>query len=190
VNGLNQFLTAGPASFTYDLNGNLTSDGGASFTYDEENRLVAASGARTAALTYDPLGRLYETSGGSAGVTRFLYDGDELVAEYNGTCLPFPNASAGGCGTLLRRYVHGASVDDPLVWYEGATVSAASRRHLYADQQSSITTLSDANGVPLAGTIERHDHRGACQSAGLQPRLLCCPAAHRPFGARHHCSHS
>jgi hypothetical protein len=29
------------------------------------------------------LGRLYETSGGAAGITRFLYDGDEVVAEYN-----------------------------------------------------------------------------------------------------------
>jgi hypothetical protein len=34
-------------------------------------------------LRYDPLGRLYETSGGAAGITRFLYDGDALVAEYN-----------------------------------------------------------------------------------------------------------
>ena len=42
-------------------------------------------------LSYDPLGRLFHTSGGSAGVTQFLYDGDELVAEYNGS------------GKLLRR---------------------------------------------------------------------------------------
>jgi YD repeat-containing protein len=32
-------------------------------------------------LSYDPLGRLYETSG-PAGTTRFLYDGDALVGEY------------------------------------------------------------------------------------------------------------
>lgn len=36
-------------------------------------------------------GRLHSTSGGSAGETRFLYDGDELIAEYD------------GAGTLLRR---------------------------------------------------------------------------------------
>jgi len=36
----------------------------------------------------NPLGRLYEVSG-STGTTRFLYDGDALVAEYatNGTML-------------------------------------------------------------------------------------------------------
>jgi hypothetical protein len=64
--------------------------------------LVSASGATTAALRYDPLGRLYETSGGVAGITRFLYDGDELVAEYSGT------------GALLRRYGHGLGDDDPV----------------------------------------------------------------------------
>ena len=70
------------------------------------NRLITATGARNAALSYDPLGRLYQVS--SAGVTtRFLYDGDALVAEYNAT------------GTMLRRYVHGSRVDEPWAWYEG-----------------------------------------------------------------------
>ncbi|HEX8585233.1 MAG TPA: hypothetical protein VF680_12570, partial [Allosphingosinicella sp.] len=68
--------------------------------YDAENRLVGASTG--AALVYDPLGRLFETSGGSAGVTRFLYDGDALVAEYSGS------------GTLLRRYLHGTGDDTPI----------------------------------------------------------------------------
>jgi YD repeat-containing protein len=35
---------------------------------------VSASGAKSAALKYDPLGRLYEVSTPSA-VTRFVYDG-------------------------------------------------------------------------------------------------------------------
>jgi hypothetical protein len=71
-----------------------------------ENRLVTASGATIAGLRYDPLGRLYETtgSGGGAATTRFVYDGDELIAEYNSS------------GTLLRRYAHGSGVDDPVVW--------------------------------------------------------------------------
>ena len=56
-----------PATFAYDANGNLTSDGSSTFVYDVENRLVSASGAKTAALVYDPLGRLFQTSGGAAG---------------------------------------------------------------------------------------------------------------------------
>ncbi len=117
TNGLNQYSVVGQASLGYDANGNLTSDGSTSFLYDVENRLTSASGATTATLSYDPLGRLYQTAGPSgAGTTRFLYDGDELVAEYD------------GAGALLRRYVHGAAVDDPIVWYEGASLT--DRRHL------------------------------------------------------------
>ena len=59
VNGLNQYTSAGPATFGYDANGNLTSDGASSFVYDVENRLVSRTGAATANLRYDPLGRLY-----------------------------------------------------------------------------------------------------------------------------------
>lgn len=59
TNGLNQYTVAGPATFTYDANGNLTSGGSTSFVYDIENRLVSASGAKTAGLTYDPMGRLF-----------------------------------------------------------------------------------------------------------------------------------
>ncbi len=70
--------------------------------YDAENRPVRASGATSAMLAYDPLGRLWQVSGGS-GTTRFVYDGDRLVAEYN------------GAGSLLRRYVHGPGVDELVV---------------------------------------------------------------------------
>jgi hypothetical protein len=43
----------------------------------------------------------------AAGVTTNLtYDGADLVAEYD------------GAGILLRRYVHGPGVDEPLVAYE------------------------------------------------------------------------
>jgi hypothetical protein len=83
---LNQYTAAGPATFTYDANGNLTSDGSTSFVYDIENRLVSASGAKTAALVYDPMGRLFETSGAlGVNLTRYLYDGDELVACHRNT---------------------------------------------------------------------------------------------------------
>ncbi|MGA9581596.1 MAG: hypothetical protein WBR13_06475, partial [Allosphingosinicella sp.] len=61
TNGLNQYSGttssgASPATYTYDLNGNLTSDGSRFYVYDVENRLVSASGAATAAMVYDPLG--------------------------------------------------------------------------------------------------------------------------------------
>ena len=136
TNGLNQYTGAGPKSFTYDANGNLTSDGGTTYAYDVENRLISASGSTTATLTYDPLGRLFQTSGGASGTTQFLYDGDALVAEYNGS------------GTLLRRYAHGPGVDEPLIWYEGTNLS--SRRLLRADHQGSIVAVTDSAGASIA----------------------------------------
>lgn len=147
VNGLNQYVSAGSAAFTYDPNGNLTSDGANSYIYDSENRLVSVSGSRSASLRYDPLGRLYETGTSLSpnGVTtRFLYDGDELVAEYD------------IYGNLLRRYVHGAKTDDPVAWYEGASLTT--RRHLQADYQGNIVSYADAAGNVIG--INSYDEWG------------------------------
>jgi len=130
VNGLNQYTTAGPASFTYDANGNLTSDGSGTYVYDVENRLIAGPGG--ASLVWDPMGRLFQSSSNTHPATRYLYDGDQLTAEYNAT------------GTLLRRYVHADGADDPLVWYEGPTITAP--QYLFADHQGSIIAQTKAAG--------------------------------------------
>lgn len=148
INGLNQYTSAGGASFGYDPNGNLTADGTYTFTYDIENRLVATGGGSApATLRYDPLGRLYEVSG-TSGVTRFSYDGDALIGEFN------------NAGSMLRRYVHGPAegVDDPFVWFEGAGYSDAARRYLFADERGSIVSVSDSNGNPI--TVNRYDEYG------------------------------
>jgi RHS repeat-associated protein len=149
-NGLNQYLTAGPASFAYDSNGNLVSDGSNSYTYDVENRLVAASGAHGGQLLYDPLGRLFQLTGGGA-VTQFLYDGDELVAEYS------------GAGALTERYVHGNGADDPQVWYENGV-----RRYLRSDHQGSIVAITDGAGASYA--VNSYDEWGI-PGAGNQGRF-------------------
>lgn len=149
-NGLNQYTTVGGSSVGYDLNGNLTSDGstGTTYTYDVENRLLSASGSSySATLTYDPLGRLFQVTT-SSGNRQFLYDGDQLVAEYNGAT-----------GAMLRRYVQGPSGDDPLIWYEGPSVSSGSRRSLQADYKGSIQSVADASGKVLG--INRYDEYGA-----------------------------
>ena len=109
---------------TYDAGGNLTYDGTDTLTYDVENRLVARSGAgSTATLRYDPLGRLYEMVGSQSwsGTTRFLYDGDDLLMEYDSS------------GNIARRYVHGPGTDQPLVWYEGSGFTGP--LYFYADER-------------------------------------------------------
>lgn len=147
ANGVNQYATVGGATYAYDANGNLTNDGATTYTYDVENRLVSAVGVKSAAMRYDPLGRLYETVGGGV-TTRFLYDGEELAAEYNGS------------GTLLQRYVHGAGADDPLLWYESGV-----RRQLYTDHQGSVVSVADAGGNPIQ--VNRYDDWGVPQGGNV-----------------------
>ena len=152
ANGLNQYSTIDGQKHCYDANGNLTFDGANVYLYDVENRLVemrakvntdctalSYSGTLKAELRYDPTGRLYHMHGGSLGSQQFLYDGNALVAEYNAS------------GTLLRRYVHGsnAEADDPLIVYEGASVSNAARRYLHADPRGSIVMVTNYQGAPL-----------------------------------------
>ena len=132
-NGLNQYTSVGGVTFSYagsdGQRGNLTSDGSRSFDYDLENRLISVSGSASLTLGYDPLGRLHQTTASST-TTSYLYDGDHLIGEYNGS-------------TLTERYVHGAGVDEPLVWYHGA--GATDRRYLIADDQGSIIAESGSS---------------------------------------------
>lgn len=156
VNGLNQHTGAGGATITHDANGNLTSDGTTGYSYDIENRLVGTNTGVT--LTYDPMGRLWQTYSPTTGTRQFLYDGDALVAEYDGS------------GAMLKRYVHGPGVDNPLVEYVGA--STASPRYLFADQQGSIVATAGADGnrigvnsydeygVPASGNTGRFQYTG------------------------------
>src|SRR5690606_7064234 len=83
ANGLNQYSSVTGVTFNYDNNGNLISNGSRTFGYDLENRLVSATGTPSMTLGYDPLGRLRQTTA-SGQTTQYLYEGDRLLAEYNG----------------------------------------------------------------------------------------------------------
>jgi RHS repeat-associated protein len=69
-------------------------------------------------------------------VTEFLLDGDEEIAEYDGS------------GNLLRRFVYGPAIDDRIVMYEGTGTGASSERFYYQNHQGS--TMRTANG---SGTV-------------------------------------
>lgn len=160
-NGLNQYAQVGTNPNKYDSNGNLIEDGdfntGANrYGYDAENRLVTSElkSSSTIALRYDPLGRLFKISGGSAGTTQFLYDGDQLVAEYAGN------------GALLRRYVHGPGEDDPLLWYEGAGLG--DRRSLQIDQQGSIVSVASASGTASIYSYDEYGNPNSGQAGRFQ----------------------
>ena len=154
ADGLNRYTGA---SFTYDANGNLTSDSSNSFAYDVENRLVTRSGALSATAHYDPLGRLYQVVSGST-TRRFLYDGSDRVAEYN------------AAGTMQRRYVHGLGAgDDPIVSFTGSTVADSARRYLYADERGSIIVLTDSAGTATSrNQYDEYGIRGSSPSGDFQ----------------------
>jgi RHS repeat-associated protein len=146
TNGLNQYTQAGDVGLFYDDNGNLITSGTNYYVYDMENRMVGAP--NNIALSYDPLGRLFQVSNTISGVaTQFLYDGEAMVAEYNGT------------NVLQRRHVHNVGADVPMVTYavSGGT-GLGTITQLYTDRQGSIATLANGSGETTA--INTYDEYG------------------------------
>ena len=136
ANGRNQYSVAAGATITHDANGNLSGDGVWTYTYDTDNRLKSANKTGLAAtLAYDAEGRLRQTVI-AGGTTNLAYDGVDLVAEYD------------SAGTLLRRYVHGPGVDEPLVGYEGT--GTANKSWLYADHLGSVVATANSAGTSTA----------------------------------------
>jgi RHS repeat-associated protein len=161
VNGLNQYTAAGPDTLAYDANGNLTNDavngGNTAYVYDMENRLVYATGPTAMSLWYDPLGRLWAT-GTSSGVNYFLYDGDNLAAEY-----------ANDGSTMTKRYVFGTGTDEPLVEDTGATLDCSSAKFLHADNQGSIIAQVDCSGnITAHNTYDEYGINGSANTGRFQ----------------------
>jgi RHS repeat-associated protein len=141
ANGLNQYTAAGSVTPTYDSRGNLTSAGGTPFyTYTSENLLSSSWGQ--ASLAYDPLGRLSQVAGSTT--TRMRYDGQHLAVELDSS------------NAVLRRYVYGPGVDEPILVYENDNLGTP--RWLHADERGSIVAVSDSNGD--ASTINSFDEYG------------------------------
>lgn len=135
VNGLNQYTAIAGATLAHDVKGNLTGDGTWTWGYDADNQLRTASRTGTSVtLSYDAVGRMRQVVNPST--TQFMYDGADLVAEYDGS------------GTLLRRYVHGPGVDEPLVVYQGS--GTASKEWTYADHLGSVVATANATGTSTA----------------------------------------
>ncbi len=70
------------------------------YAYDAENRLINVTlpDGTNVGYAYDPLGRRCQKRSG-ATVTQYVYEGDEVIAEFD------------GAGRLRRQYVHGPGVD-------------------------------------------------------------------------------
>jgi len=88
---------------------------------------TAAPGLAAATYKYDALGRRLQKSTGGV-TTTFVHDGDQVVAEYEGT-------------TLKRRYIYGAYIDEPL-----AMVTSAGTQYYHQSRIYSVMALSNQSG--------------------------------------------
>ncbi|WP_296615752.1 RHS repeat-associated core domain-containing protein [Sphingomonas sp.] len=159
TNGLNQYTAAGTTSFGYDVRGNLTASGSLTYGYSSENLLTTAPGAT---LTYDPLGRLYQIAT-SGTTTRFQYIDGQIAAEYNGS------------NTRLRRFVPGASTDEPAFAYEGAGLTAPTWYH--TDERGSVIATSNISGA--RASLDSYDEYGI-PGSGNSGRLQYTGQAYLP----------
>jgi RHS repeat-associated protein len=132
----NLFIPKSPENYTYDADGNLTSDGRFTNIWDADNRLTnitSLSGDPTGSLvkldfTYDYMGRRIQKivstnsgSGWTASYTnKFIYDGWNLVAVLDGgnhllqsftwgSDLSGSLQGAGGVGGLISTTVYGGA---------------------------------------------------------------------------------
>ena len=153
------FVAKHPEVFTYDLDGNLTSDGRWTYTWDAENRLIQMDTITTATnclpaqrlnFIYDWQGRRsekilaqwntdhYET----VTTTRFLYDGWNLVAELDGNNAP------------VRSYLWGLDLSGSPQGAGGVggllAMTTGTQRFVYAfDGNGNVAVLQSATGSPV-----------------------------------------
>ncbi|MHC4159595.1 MAG: RHS repeat-associated core domain-containing protein, partial [Planctomycetota bacterium] len=133
-NYLNQYTSVGGAGYSYDDNGNLTYDGTHRYYYDCENRLIDVNDTNddpVVTYTYDYKGRrISKTVDGNT--TIYCYDGDQVIAEYNGS------------GTLLRKFAYGPRIDEPICMIDVADSNSIYYYHF--DGLGSVTAITDVNG--------------------------------------------
>ena len=130
------------ACYEYDANGNLATRTAriglagcigdvTTYEWDVLNRLVRIDNpdATYAAYRYDAQGRRIEKDVNGA-LTRYVYDGDAILLEYD------------GANALLARYSHGEEIDQPLAMTRGAD-----SYFYHTDHLGSVRLLTNASGA-------------------------------------------
>ena len=124
----NQIATFGGTTFSYDDNGNLTSDGVRSYTWNARDQLASLTGPVNGSFAYDGLGRRRsKTIGGTT--TQFLYDGLNPVQELSS-------------GTPTANLLTGLVIDEHFTRTDGAGA-----RNYLRDALGSSVALADESGT-------------------------------------------
>jgi len=117
---------------TYDSRGNLTT--GYNVSFDCENRLVTAE---SISFAYDLLGRRIKWSLGMMASIVYVWDGDQIIAEYT-------------YGSLTTKYIYGPGMDNPVAMIDvNPSTQAETWYYYYADALGSIRLMTDAGGYPV-----------------------------------------
>ncbi len=133
----NRIETRNGVVYTHDANGNIISRTGSTgavtaYEYDYANRLrkVTMPDGTIAEYKYDALWRRIEktvTTGGSTTATRYLYEGLNMLSEYDGN------------NALKTKYTHNRAIDDPL-----AMERNGQSYYYHKDALGSITAITDS----------------------------------------------
>ena len=114
-NNLNQYTSVAAVAYSYDDNGNLTDDGTNAYVYDAENRLTMVKhGANTiATYAYDFAGRrMSKLTTIDQRLTTYIYDGEQIIAEYDDSGILFKKLMYGtGIDEVIRMTTVGKSAD-------------------------------------------------------------------------------
>jgi RHS repeat-associated protein len=130
-NADNEMTAFNGTTLSYDLNGNLTSDGTNTYTWDARNHLSGISGGTTAAFVYDAFGR---RAGKTLGVntTQFVYDGLNPVQELDGA----------NPANVTANLLTGLSIDE---YFARADSNGA--MNFLTDALGSTLALADSSGA-------------------------------------------
>jgi len=119
---------------------NTVARAGAAYAADGLNRLTRTTGTT---LVYDALDRLNQVVTGAG--TKFLYEGQQIIAEYNGS------------GALQRRYIPGPGLDNPYVWFEGTGTASSTARWLLGNAFGSIIAVGSTGAANTTLGINAYD---------------------------------
>jgi len=131
----NRLVTANSNSYSYDSNGNVTAKTDATgtwaYTWDYENRLKQASlsGGVTITYAYDGLGRRIQRSSSAGSITKFVFDGAEVVRDLNADL------------TVGVEYLNGPGTDNKL-----RQTSLGTAAYFITDHLGGTRALADASG--------------------------------------------
>ena len=140
----NQQLTFGPQNLTYDLNGNLTSDGVNAYSWDARNRLAAITGPVSASFIYDAVSRRSRKTINGVS-TDFVYDALNPVQEQS--------------GPAVRNLLTGLGVDEYFSHSDPTSI-------IFFLTDALGSTVAHADGLGALPTMYTYEPFGATSTTG------------------------